>query len=544
MKLLLSLIVACLAVTSIQGRLEVPSEITLKAGVLHAPPFAAIEETIDGSLKYSGFEPDLLKRLQTFAKEDNVTLNLELSRSPPQYGAALDLVADDCNTTENPHDLEECHRFDLIVGDYYCNPARSVRVDFTPSWLRTTMSTIKYLDKSAAQEDFTTLTQAAQAGATVCVPEGTYLMTVVMDKFSQANYLPCLMETTDCLDKLKREECVLYVNDELLLRALQSDDPTLEVTREQFNTQYLVWPMAYRLPPIERLMFQKWMYAAVSNATLDELYFQYFQKQLCPVGTAGSDCELPCDPDHGTSDARGVCVCESSKWTGDDCGTEVQEELNMLSTGLKVTAYAMFGINCVVIGMCAVWLGWQRNSAQVRVSQPSFLLLVLMGCLISSSTIIAMSQEEDGYGSVPACMAIPWLYSVGFCITFGTLFSKIRRVYLIFMQAAAKNGGSGIETRQNGVTIKETLSVIGGVLLIDLFILVTWTIVDPLKWQRTVTSADQFGEPLESEGHCTNDNWVGFAAAIAVLHLVLLAVACWMCYVARDIPVCNDSYTV
>ena len=135
-------------------------------------------------------------------------------------------------------------------------------------------------------------------------------------------------------------------------------------------------------------------------------------------------------------------------------------------------------------------------------------------------------------------------FSVGFCVTFGTLFAKIRRVYLIFMQAAAKNGvtagsgsGGGVESRNNGVTITETLSVIGVVLLIDVFILTIWTVVDPLEWQRTVTLEDQFGVPLESEGHCTCEHWVGFAAAIAALHLVLLGIACFMCYVARNIPV-------
>lgn len=515
------------------GLLQAPTEINLRAGVIHAPPFAIIDEDIGGNLKFSGFEPELLKRLQIFAKEDNVTLTVELDRSPPQYGNALDLVANDCNTTENPQELNDCQIFDLIVGDYYCNPERSIRVDFTPSWLRTTMSTIKYIDKKKGGADYTTLTQAAQAGATVCVPDGTYLMTVVMAKFPKANYLKCDMGV-DCLDLLKSEQCVLYVNDELLLRAEQAEDPTLEVTREQFNTQYLVWPMSYNLPPVVSLLFKKWMYAAVSNATLDELYFEYFQKQLCPVGTAGQDCELPCDPDHGTSDARGVCVCESSKFTGVDCSIEVEEETNNIPTGLKFTAYAMFGVNVTVIGLCALWLCWQRNSAQVRVSQPSFLLLVLVGCLISTSTIIAMAQEDEGYGDVPACMAIPWLYSVGFSITFGTLFAKIRRVYLIFMNAAQSKGG--VESRKNNVTFQETLSVIAGVLLIDLFILVTWTVVDPLEWQRTVIAEDQFGAPLESEGHCTSDSWVGFASAIAALHLLLLGVACWMCYVARDIP--------
>lgn len=75
---------------------------------------------------------------------------------------------------------------------------------------------------------------------------------------------------------------------------------------------------------------------------------------------------------------------------------------------------------------------------------------------------------------MPACMAIPWLYSVGFSITFGTLFAKIRRVYNMFMNAARAKGG--VDIRKNAVTVQETVSVIGAVLLIDVFILVVWTV--------------------------------------------------------------------
>lgn len=85
----------------------------------------------------------------------------------------------------------------------------------------------------------------------------------------------------------------------------------------------------------------------------------------------------------------------------------------MTPTSLKLIAFTMFEINVAVNFACRVWLFWQRNSAQVRVSQPSFLLMVLLGCLISTSTIIVMAQEHVGDGPVHACMAIPWLYSVG-----------------------------------------------------------------------------------------------------------------------------------
>lgn len=162
------------------------------------------------------------------------------------------------------------------------------------------MSTVKYKAPDLSDHDqhhynlrrnkqieYTTLGQADAAGATVCVPDGTYLMTVVMSKFPNANYYKC-SSSDDCFDKLTAGECVLYADDELLLRYRASlDDGRLEVTREQFNTQYIVWPMRRDLPEMVSVYMKRWMYAAVANATLDELYFKYFKKELCPVGTAG-----------------------------------------------------------------------------------------------------------------------------------------------------------------------------------------------------------------------------------------------------------------
>lgn len=165
----------------------------------------------------------------------------------------------------------------------------------------------------------------------------------------------------------------------------------------------------------------------------------------------------------------------------------------MISEPLLILAYSLFGINVCVILICAVWLVLHWKTDEVRVSQPSFLLLVLLGCIISSSTILAMAQEDtNGNDPDSACMSIPILYSVGFCITFGTLFAKIRRVYIIYKSSA--------KMKRIRVTMWENVTVIGSVLLIDAVILIVWSVVDPLRWYRVIIAADQYGEALESQG--------------------------------------------
>jgi gamma-aminobutyric acid type B receptor len=214
----------------------------------------------------------------------------------------------------------------------------------------------------------------------------------------------------------------------------------------------------------------------------------------------------------------------------------VLEDTNGIPDTLAMVGYIMVGINFTAAGICFVWLFLNRNSPQVRVSQPMFLSLVIVGCIISTSTILAMAQEntnydidEDSFFNVhTACMAIPWLYSVGFSITFGTLFAKIRHVYVLFKAAAG--------TTRPTISIKETLLIIGGVLGVDVLVLTVWTVVSPLRWERTILTMDKYQVPLSSEGYCTSDDWMIFAGILAALHLALLGFASYLCYLSRDIP--------
>ena len=277
----------------------------------------------DGEFDFGGFQIDLLGHLVQYAAADNVTLTWDLVPAPlPTYGGAFDLVAHDCAvTTQQQSDL--CHTVDLIVGNYYATPQRTLRAELSPPWLKSTITTVKYLDKQQQQleqyggVEITTLKQATEAGASVCLKRNTFYAGIVQDAFPSTEIVWCGPNTEECLQVLKQpDSCVLYVDDELQLRYQEAWDTSLEVTRESFNTQYIVWPLSYNLPVAHRKLLEKWLRQAVTTATLDTLYSQYFQKALCPIGTAGDACELPCDPLHGQADKRGDCVCESTKWTG------------------------------------------------------------------------------------------------------------------------------------------------------------------------------------------------------------------------------------
>mmetsp|Transcript_28462 Transcript_28462/g.69038 ORF Transcript_28462/g.69038 Transcript_28462/m.69038 type:complete len:719 (+) Transcript_28462:29-2185(+) len=499
-----------------------PESITWRCEVLNDLPFARVTEITPGVYNFSGVQPDMLEAIKEFAAEDGIDVTFELDKSPKTYNDAFNLIASDCNTTDNPNPKEDCEKYDLCIADFYNSPSRSLRADLSPSWYKTAISALKKIEKENLT-DVTTLKQAKIAGVPVCILAGTYYSRVVSAANPDIDFIFCPSQD-ECLQQLRQEDCALYVDDELQSRYNAVIDPDFTTTPESFNTQYFVWAFKDNTPHVRWL--DKWIYQLVSSGTMDELFFKYFSKALCPAGTAGENCELPCDPDHGESDLAGKCQCVSAKWTGDDCSIEVLEEMNRVPPALKIVAYAMFGISCLVIAICLGWLGWKRSTVEVRVLQPLFLCLVLLGCLISSSTILVMTQDDED-GTVPNCQLIPWLYSIGFCITFGTLFAKIRRTYLLFKSA--------VDMRRVKVTAGETVCVIGAVLLADIVILVTWTVTDPLVYRREIINTDIFGEPLESQGFCTSENWIIFASLIGVLHLGLLLAACVLCYFSRKI---------
>ena len=151
--------------------LDEDKNITLRTGIILAPPFAM--ETEEGPGNYYGYEIDLLSEIQNVAEQDGYHLTFDLELSPQRYTDAFDLVANDCNTTVNPNPLEECQRFDLIVGDYFRTADRSVRVDLSPTILHTAISSINTIkDADQKKYDVPTLTQLQAQGGNGMYPSG------------------------------------------------------------------------------------------------------------------------------------------------------------------------------------------------------------------------------------------------------------------------------------------------------------------------------------------------------------------------------------
>ena len=86
------------------------------------------------------------------------------------------------------------------------------------------------------------------------------------------------------------------------------------------------------------------------------------------------------------------------------------------------------------------------------------------------------------------------------------------------------------------VTSSDIFGVFLILLLVNLVVLITWTLVAPLEWTRVNQSAtDVFNRTTDSYGVCTSVKAVAFAVVLIVMNLSFLVLANWGAYRARNI---------
>ncbi|XP_010765405.1 gamma-aminobutyric acid type B receptor subunit 2-like [Notothenia coriiceps] len=119
-----------------------------------------------------------------------------------------------------------------------------------------------------------------------------------------------------------------------------------------------------------------------------------------------------------------------------------------------------------------------RNHRLIKMSSPYMNNLIILGGMLSYASIFLFGLD-GGFVSdkefETLCTVRTWILIVGYTTAFGAMFAKTWRVHAIF-----KN----VKMKKKIIKDQKLLIIVGGMLLIDLCILICWQIVDPLK--RTV----------------------------------------------------------
>mmetsp|Transcript_32546 Transcript_32546/g.51804 ORF Transcript_32546/g.51804 Transcript_32546/m.51804 type:complete len:1551 (-) Transcript_32546:315-4967(-) len=198
--------------------------------------------------------------------------------------------------------------------------------------------------------------------------------------------------------------------------------------------------------------------------------------------------------------------------------------------------------NCVVafLGLLAIFK-WKQHPV-MKAAQFPFLVLICLGAVTSSLTIIPIVTDDEGApanekgGNSTAdvmCMAQVWFFAAGFVLTFTPLFVKLRRVKQIFLGTFKTAKSNSIKTSQ---LVKLILAFAG----IEFAIVLAWTIASPLEFVRTPTAWDRYGNVIASSGQCTSEHSTLFLVLMALAHLGLLGYGALLCYQTTGV---NTAYS-
>ena len=208
----------------------------------------------------------------------------------------------------------------------------------------------------------------------------------------------------------------------------------------------------------------------------------------------------------------------------------VEEEMNLITTGVRSACLILASVIILLAIACVAYLVRMRKHAVIRMSQPPFLAMICVGTIIMALAIIPVSMDE-GAGIQRSldvsCSLFPWLFSIGFVVTFSALFSKLWRVNKIVDASRS--------FRRVTVTKGDVMVPFAVLLTSNAVILSIWEGVAPRNWERTVLERNQFDQVIESEGSCASDHTMGFVSAIIVVNGTALLLACHQAYIGREV---------
>ena len=148
------------------------------------------------------------------------------------------------------------------------------------------------------------------------------------------------------------------------------------------------------------------------------LYNWQCEGETCTQYTAGSWTALSgWDYSGGDTPGGSFRFSDNTLNAPSDRGPPPYEEKNLLGGGLVGIGVMLVGLNYCIAAALGGMTFWKRKDKVIRASQPMFLAMVLIGCCVSTTTILFFSQDDSGDydkdGEVD-CMMQPIFYSLGF----------------------------------------------------------------------------------------------------------------------------------
>eukprot|EP00636_Phaeomonas_parva_P000123 CAMPEP_0118855640 /NCGR_PEP_ID=MMETSP1163-20130328/3390_1 /TAXON_ID=124430 /ORGANISM="Phaeomonas parva, Strain CCMP2877" /LENGTH=1047 /DNA_ID=CAMNT_0006788557 /DNA_START=288 /DNA_END=3431 /DNA_ORIENTATION=+ len=232
----------------------------------------------------------------------------------------------------------------------------------------------------------------------------------------------------------------------------------------------------------------------------------------------------PCPDGYETSFPPNTCVLCSPR-------CHKAEDKNYIPDVVLISIRTLVGIVVFASVAAIIWTKYNIGHSVIRQSQPEFLILIALGALISTSSIIPLSFDDRSEGADLACAMFPWFYCIGFNLSFHSLFAKVLRVKAI-MDAV----GMAL-TRVRVDLCYYFYRYLALPMLVEFALLMAYTMVDPMRYQRECDKFDEFGLCVSSYGRCvTSESGAIIGGCILLWHVISLIYGVYLCYRTRHMP--------
>lgn len=142
-----------------------------------------------------------------------------------------------------------------------------------------------------------------------------------------------------------------------------------------------------------------------------------------------------------------------------------------------ILSLTIIGIIFAVVILVLNWI--YRKHKVIKASSPYINIIIITGCILGFCTIPILSIESlDIYDSIPLeaylyfCNARPWMLSISITLSFGALFAKTLRVYVIFRNPWEK---------KRPLQDSRLIALVGVLLVVDVIVLALWSGLFPLQ---------------------------------------------------------------
>ncbi|CAB9526143.1 Gamma-aminobutyric acid (GABA) B receptor [Seminavis robusta] len=201
---------------------------------------------------------------------------------------------------------------------------------------------------------------------------------------------------------------------------------------------------------------------------------------------------------------------------------------NYLSRGIRAVGLTLFGIATGAVFVSVVFITVYRKHRIIVASQPPLLYLLCLGSAVLSLDIL-LSSFDESYGWTDdmldkACLAIPWMDTMGHLMVYCALFTKLWRVQRV------------LQFKRRQIKVSQVMWPAAVLILAAIIILAVWSATGDHGWERTIIDPTTG----ESIGSCHMGQIAMFVIPLTIVNFIPTLLTLVMAWKTHDV---DDLYS-